>query len=536
MGTHSSRKVYLVLLRTAVSILISRSATTVARMRSQSVPVQVIRDTYHFLNDILHAVAASPGAAVYANNKHLRPELQARAVRELTGDTGRAGAYEGKAAQTVGNVGIATPWWNVYVQSTDKFLRSISTPQKALSTAIGATTMIGLPTISVGVWTAGMGQEYTDYKYNKRSPDKMAANLYIPIPGLAPEDGLEIPIDPLMRAYHYAVEVMTGHALGLFTGEIHKPENESQKAAFAEMARNRWLPGGAVSHSIFDQAAVPPVPPAAAAGLALAGVNWKSYTDTNEIHKRNDNGYTSSDARNPFREVLGLHESAVAENVIRALGGGAAQTAADVFMTGAQILNEGGGADKVLKRGGQIVQLASQDRFQKLGIMDGFAAISPSQEAAGKLVSDKVAVMKQMTKAMEATNKGAASGRGDIIGNKQRGYQEALGGSIAVPADDKLMDTFSYYASKKLQMIQKEFLGPNNDDYAQRSSLQISTKYSPEHKREMMNELSEKIIQRNRMALTQIQQFEAQMSHLFKVPVQLEKLNLNKGIDQFKAQ
>lgn len=95
------------------------------------------------------------------------------------------------------------------------------------------------------------------------------------------------------------------------------------------------------------------------------------------------------------------------------------------------------------------------------------------------------------------------------------------------------MIEFASYAKHQLQLIEQQYLGADKDDFAQRASVQASTQYSPERKRAMMNELSGQITERNRQLLVLLQQFEAQMRAKFGVPIQLEKVKVGKGMEQF---
>jgi hypothetical protein len=512
-----------------------------ARMRSANVPMNVARDTYRFVNDLLHAVSASPTASVYALNKNLHPDLRARAVREFTGDPSRSGAFEGRA-QALGKLTTATPWGNIFLQSTDKFARALkNNPASAIA---GLTTTVGLPTISVALWNASLGSDpsgmnYADYQYNRRNPDRQASSIYVGLPGVAAESGLEIPVDPLSRPYKLGVELLAGYHLGLLDGSLFAPGNEELRTAFSEMARNRWMSfnpfdENSVFGSAMQQSVVPPVPTAVGAGGALLGMNVRGYGNVTEIHKRNDAGFTSSDAKNPFRDVMGMHESAVAENVVRSLGANAGAMAYNMFMDSIQRAGDPE-AGPVGKNAWQQLKLGLSDSSRQVSgaLFGSFAAVSPSQEASAKLVSEKVKGLQQLSKAFQAVTQQGALTSGEIVGTRQRGFQELLGGRLAVEPTDPRMLVLGQFAQQYMTQV-NQLMGMNKDQYTQRNSIQASTKYSPERKRSMMNLIGDEIVARDRQMLVLLQQFEGAVSGTLGAPVRLDKLNINEGIDQFR--
>lgn len=508
-----------------------------SRLTSANVPVNAVRDTYRFVGDILHAISASPGASVYALNKNLAPELRARAVREFTGDTARSGAFVGKLregsgpGELLGKLTTATPWGNVYLQSMDKFARSLSTPQKALSTAVGMTTAVGIPVVSAAMWNASLGPEYSDHHYNVRSPDRQAGSIYVGLPGLHPEHGLEIPVDPLMRPFKLAMELLAGHHLGLMDGSLFHPDNEGQKVALTEMVRNRWLTAGkdSVATSVFNQAVMPPPATAVGLGGALLGHNVRGYNDISEIHKRTDTGFSESDARDPTRTLLGMPESANMEQIVRSIGANSVTMAYNLWMDSAKRMDEG---SPVLRNAVQTLKLGASDSAKQVsGLFGSFQPISSSQEAAGQLASAKVKGLQELNKAFQAVTSSGALTDGSIVGNKQRGFQELLGGKVAIAPNDPRMIQLGQYAGMYLHQIQNQFLGANKDDYEKRASYQIATDLSPERKRSLMNLTSNEIIQRNRQLLELLHQFEAAVSTTLGVPVRLDKIKPGSDAD-----
>jgi hypothetical protein len=233
-------------------------------------------------------------------------------------------------------------------------------------------------------------------------------------------------------------------------------------------------------------------------------------------------------------EVWGLHESASAEQVVRALGANAASMAYNIFMDASKRVGEGQSVGQIAKNAKQQVSLGAKDSGKAFSgaLFDTFAAISPSQEAAGQAVMEKVKGIKQVVQALNATTKMGTPSPG-VIGTKQRGFQELQGGSSAVAPPDPQILQLSQQAKMFYTLLDRQFLGKNKDLYEQRQSVQISTRYSPEMKRGLMNGISNEIIANDRAALQYIQLTEQQMSKQFGRKIQFDKIDLNKGIDQF---
>lgn len=516
------------------------------RLTTVGTPLRAVNDTLRFINDLLHAVSASPTAAILSLNKGKDKQLINRAIREFTGDPSKSGAFQGRLGQSIGKLTAATPWGNIFLQSGDRFFRELA--RHPIETLGGLTMAIGTPVISATIWNGSLGHgEYSDYQYNKRSPDRQASSIYIGLPGLPPENGLEIPVDPWMRPYKAAVELLAGSRIGALDGSLFHPDNESQRLAYSEMVRHRWegIDDNSVARSVFEQSILPPLPPAITVPLAAAGVNARSYVSGTSIPSKIQ-GFSEATARDPqASELLGLHESAQAEYVVRALGANALAMAYDIFKESAKRVGEGQSASQVasnvvekwvqnLKDAGKAVPAPSNRFLGKTSrLLDGFAAISPSQESSGTTVKAKLDGLKKINQAY-ASMGGNTPTNGEFVGTRQRGYQPLVGGSVSVGPQDQGMAYLAQMAHQYYTLVDKQFLGPNKDLYQQRQSIQLSTKYSPEYKRAMMNELSNQIIENNRAALTFLQQIEGAMSNQLGYQVKLDKLKLDKPISQFE--
>lgn len=508
--------------------------TAQTRMLSGNVPLNVIRDGTRFINDILHAVSSSPTAAVWALNKGKNKDLVSKAIREFTGDPSKAGAFQGRVGKGLGVATTLTPWGNIFIQSTDRFLRELS--RHPVETLTGLTIAYGLTTISTTLHNQSLGPEYSDYQFNKRTPDRQATSIYVGLPGLPPENGLEIPVDPLGRAYKVAVEMMVGSTIGAMDGTLFKPENAEARQSLSSMVRSRWneFGEGSVWKSIAEQSVLPPVSPMISVPAAVMGTRMQSYMDWSRIRSEaGQAGFTEATGRDPLRgELWGLHESANWEATARALGANAGYIAFSMFMDSKKRAGEGQSLDQISKNAAQTLGQGARDSFRPIsGLMDGFAAITPTQDSAATLAKAKVDVLKQLVSAHNATTVGGASSAG-AIGTKTRGLQPTLGGSITVDPADPRMAALGQLASQYYQLLNRQFLGHEKDLYAQRQSIQVSTSDSPAMKRAKMNVISNQIVESNRAKLQYLQQFEEGASRILGVKVRLDKIKLGGELGQ----
>lgn len=484
------------------------------------------------IGDILHAVSSAPAASLYAMNKNAPAWKTNKLVREFSGDPSRSGAFSSPLAKKVGGVAAVTPWGNIYLQANVRLARAFR--QDPVGTTTGIFNAVALPAILTVVHNASLGPEYSDYQYNVRSPDRQAGYMYVGIPGLPPEMGLEIPVDPLMRPFKHMSEVLAGANLGLLDGSLFKPGNESARQALADMSGRRQLSfgEGTVPSSLLQQSALPPVPPAASAVAAATGVKLRSYIDSSNITEGRG-GFTEGQGKNPHRSFMGMHEYPQMEEIVAAVGADAGRAIYNLLMNGGQLVEEGKGAD-VPKRSLQTLQQRAGDssKYASGPLFETFQAISPSTEASAQLVKSKLDTLKKIDQAYnDLTDKGAALGPN--VGSSKRGYTQGLG-TGAAPAQDMQVLALAEIVHRYLPDLNKEWLGTNKDLYTLRSQVANSTSYSPQMKRALMNGYAEQIIENDRKLLQRLQLIESNLSTQFGRQIKFDKIDLGKGIDQFK--
>lgn len=168
----------------------------------------------HGWSNIFDAVQEAPRFSTFIRNVKAgkSPEEASRIARNLTGDTMRSGRVfnpqgrridvdaQNKGAKLVNSalaypleyIRESTPYFNPMVQSMRKMMNAfIDNPVQA---NIRAWTAVGLPgLISMG-WNEMLGEEYNRHAFETRSSRDIANNLYIGIPGLPPEKGIQIPM------------------------------------------------------------------------------------------------------------------------------------------------------------------------------------------------------------------------------------------------------------------------------------------------------------------------------------------------------
>jgi len=154
-------------------------------------------------------------------------------ARGITGDVSRAGRYyrpDGFGMQVdavdrgvttivaprVGKFATAAretvPFVNPMIQGMRRLVGSFR--DDPVGTIQRAWMHVGLPAFAAYSWNEMMGQEYNDYAMSRRSAYDVAMNMYIAIPGLPPEQGIEIPLphellmfnSPYTRSLHGLLE------------------------------------------------------------------------------------------------------------------------------------------------------------------------------------------------------------------------------------------------------------------------------------------------------------------------------------------
>lgn len=485
------------------------------------------------IGDILHAVSSAPAASLYAMNKNQAAWKTNKLVREFSGDPSKSGAFSSPVGKVVGNVAAATPWGNIFLQANMRLAKAFK--DNPVATTTGIFNAVAVPAMLGTMNNASLGPEYSDYQYNVRTPDRQAGYIYVGIPGLPPEQGLEIPVDPLMRPFKHISELLTGAYFGLLDGSLFKPENEGARQALESAVGKRQLGfgEGSVPSSLIQQTIMPPVPPAIGAGAALMGVKMRSYADQNPIPQPRDRGFTEAGGRNPHRSFLGVQEYPQTEEVISALGADAGRAIYNLLMNGGQLVEEGKGQD-LLKRSSQTIsqRVGDSAKYASGPLFETFQAISPSTEAAGQAVKSKIEAIKKLNQAYnDLTDKGAPIG--NMVGSTKRGYQQGLGQG-PVQASDPAMMQLAETLSRVYPQLSKEYEGANKDLYNLRSKAASDSSLSPQMKRAVMNGYSETIIENNRKLLQRIELIENNLSRQFGVRIKLDNINLNRGLDQFK--
>lgn len=134
----------------------------------------------------------------------------ARSAKKISGDTSRTGRVydaEGKAilpdAVDQGALNVAlkpigaitellresAPYYNPTIQGFRTLVNGFQTDP--LGTMLRAQMYVGLPAQVALAWNEMLGKEYNDYAMSQRSADDVAKSIYVAVPGLPPEQGME---------------------------------------------------------------------------------------------------------------------------------------------------------------------------------------------------------------------------------------------------------------------------------------------------------------------------------------------------------
>jgi hypothetical protein len=85
-----------------------------------------------------------------------------------------------------------TPFFNPMVQGLTRFKNAFA--EDPIGTNLRAWKTIGIPAVAAYGWNEMLGSEYNDYAMDRRASRDVAMSMYVGVPGLPPEQGIEIPI------------------------------------------------------------------------------------------------------------------------------------------------------------------------------------------------------------------------------------------------------------------------------------------------------------------------------------------------------
>jgi hypothetical protein len=124
------------------------------------------------------------GGQSYAEGRPLRldpmkPGLASTIAPRLVGPLAEAGR-------------LYVPWFNPAIQGIRRFGQSYIDNPYRFTTRMWA--YVGLPAATGYFWNAALGPDYIKHQMERRSDYQKTMNLYVGLPGLPPEQGLEIPL------------------------------------------------------------------------------------------------------------------------------------------------------------------------------------------------------------------------------------------------------------------------------------------------------------------------------------------------------
>lgn len=493
-----------------------------------------------FVQDILHAITSAPAHTMHQLNKgRVHPDVLANAVRTMSGDPGASGAY--RNAKWAAHLTNTIPWGNIMAQAGYKALRGFrENPKGAVG---GIVNVAAIPTSMSVMWAAAAGPEYLDYLLNQRTPDRLASSIYIAIPGMDPEQGAEITMDPMLSPFIAMSALTTAANLGMLDGSIYRPENAPLRDAIVDLTMHRAHFGkDGVGRSVLGRAVIPPMPGPLQAGGAALGAPVRSFIE--EARPRDNKhrgGFSEGEGPRP-ETYMNMYGPAHLEDIVRGLfttmGVNILHMLDDTFtarFSGDMGRNEPNQGWKEAAQKGFISNFSQNARDsmkEATPLFDSFLAISPAKEASAVRIQEKLQGLRSV---MEAYGSSTLPGGAPqtVTGNKKTG-QMPYTGVAPIGARDEIIQRIGLEAGRiyrEIGSLQQASIKQLHDD---RSSIAQSNKFGPAEKRALMNERAMEIIERNRRLLADIERQESIISRNLGVPVKFDKLNLNKGSEQFK--
>lgn len=227
----------------------------------------------HGFSTVFDAIQEAPRFAAFERNVRagMDPRDAAIKARNITGDTTRSGrVYDPRGVRISGDVqnkaalapaalvggGVeflraATPYFNPMIQGMRRMANSfIDNP---LQTNIRAWTSVGLPALVMMGWNEMLGEDYNRFAFEQRSSRDIAMNMYMGIPGLPPEKGIQIPIPHELTLFN------SPWTTGLYS-TMRGDETDDVKAMMMHMAGTS-----------LENSAMVGFPQLATAGLSMMG-------------------------------------------------------------------------------------------------------------------------------------------------------------------------------------------------------------------------------------------------------------------------
>jgi hypothetical protein len=173
-------------------------------------PISVMRGFRHIFN----AVSEGPRFSAFERTVKAgkSPTEAVAEVRKLTGDNTRSGRVYDPRGKMIGvdavnkgatvlnpTIGTVTEMAREgvpYVNATVQGLRRVGEAfvRDPIGSNLKVWTAIGLPSLIMMGWNEMLGEEYNKFAYQERTSSDISKNLYVGVPGLPPERGLQIPI------------------------------------------------------------------------------------------------------------------------------------------------------------------------------------------------------------------------------------------------------------------------------------------------------------------------------------------------------
>jgi hypothetical protein len=509
-------------------------------------PVEASKTGYSFVDDIMHAISSGPSVLSMKMNKNLLTDpAQAWKVeafiRNSSGDPGKSGAFRSannktgisKEADFVGT----TPFGNVTYQALTRLFESARRDPMRL--AVGAYMTVIMPQQMATLWNSSLGQEYTDWEFYQRGASRIASHIYIGLPGKAPQEGLEVAVEPTFRPFKWAGQALAGLYFGIFNGEIHKEGNTDMRLAKDEMIWHREAPSfshGNVFREAVTQSILPSPIPALAATVGHFGGKLDSYLDLADpkvAKESKDQGFIEGSQTNPAGRLFGSFTPTHVEEIMSALGGSGLKTAYNM-LSGIKADVAGDPARGVAPKSVMdAVTYQAQGWAQRAGdttvgqLFGTRRPTYPGQEASKFVVQAKLTALTEITDAFNAsTQKGSPK----EFGTRNTGKEAPIGVGARQPQDQQTAQ-FAYDAKNVLTGM-AQYKEQLNLAYKQYGSIKADSTIPMDKKRILMEEQAQRVIDTNRRMLVDLQRQEAALSIKYGRPVSFENYDKDKPFSQ----
>jgi hypothetical protein len=477
--------------------------------------------TIGYVNQLMDIIANTPQSAVRRLNAN-KDGIDG-IVREIAGDPAAHGGNK-----TVQQITSAVPYSNIMLQSVNAYGRAFKQSPVNTVARVGA---IAMSTAGIAVLSAmkadeelmaeGFDPVYVPHLL--QTPGYEANQPRIYVPGLPPEAAVRLTLDPTLAPFTAMMTQGFLHLLGASDPRFLGPEGSVLRNTFSSFMADRV--DQQMKESIGSAVGQLAVPPAIDAMGRAAGVNTREMLNLSDprISVQRETGVPGYSNDQYYNDPINRHVA----NTIEALTGSAGQGFIELMRTFGYASRSPDANDNVTTAGIDQYQLRRSDSARLTAPLMQTPRRMPINDTLGEAVKGIEANIEKLRAGIGDVRRPGTLGSGAGVSMPMAG---APGRSGVDPTIAPVILAFTSVDGRlqKLQQVRKSIMD-------QVTSVQSSPEMraKPQAMRGQVNELIKEMHGYNQMIYDTVRQFEQQISQQTGRAVRIEKLDPQKGIDQF---